>query len=170
MFVQHKKLTYLNVGAEKIAHLHAASSSVQLAFADFSPQQCRAYLLQIAGGDKVLVVVAFYLVDSQRSIFFVPKYGEVEQADAEQIYEEGFSFVESMGFVLTETDFHLLSLSRKQSYWSALPICQRPQERQEKPSQKGEGSGAGSDSSASGDLQKLRDNSLESLGRFLASL
>ena len=72
MFIQHKELKRLQVPAEKITHLHASNSSVQLAFAGYSPQLCQAYLLQISGGSKVLTLVAFYLFDSERSIFFVP--------------------------------------------------------------------------------------------------
>lgn len=169
MFIQHKSLNYLNIAAEKIVHLHAASSSVQLAFAGFPPQLCKAYLLQIAGGKKVLVVVAFYLVDSQRSIFFVPKHGEVPVSDAEQVYEEGYSFVESMGFVLTETDYHLLALNKKQTYWAALPICQRPKTVQDTPEHT-QDIALDTDSTAEIDIQSLNDRSLESLGRFLASL
>ena len=101
MFIQHKQLTSLNVPAGKVAHLHSAASSVQLAFSGYPPQLCSAYLLQISGGNKVLIVVAFYLAESQCSIFFVPKFGELPAEDAEAVYEEGYSFVESMGFVLT---------------------------------------------------------------------
>lgn len=169
MFVQHKKLKYLNIAAEKIVHLHAASSSVQLAFAGFPPQLCKAYLLQIAGGKKFLVVVAFYLMDSQRSIFFVPKHGEVSASDSEQVYEEGYSFVESMGFVLTETDYHLLALNKKQSYWAALPICQRPEEIQEAEDHPKD-TALDTDPTAEIDIQSLNDRSLESLGRLLASM
>ena len=55
MFIQHKQLKSLNVPAEKVSHLHSASSRVQLAFSGYPPQLCQAYLLQITGGDKVLL-------------------------------------------------------------------------------------------------------------------
>ncbi len=126
MFIQHKELKNLQVPAEKITHLHSAASSVQLAFAGYPPQLCRAYLLQISGGSKALIVVAFYLAESSRAIFFVPKYGELPVEDADSVYEEGHDFIESMGFVLNETDFHLLPVGKKVSFWSALPICQAP--------------------------------------------
>ena len=162
MFIQHKQLKSLNVPAGKIIHLHAASSQVQLAFSGYSPQLCQAYLLQISDGNKALIVVAFYLTESQCSIFFVPKFGELPMEDAEAIYEEGYSFVESMGFVLTETDFHLLPEQKKQSYWTALSICQPPQKKQkEKPEV---------ETKADEDMNKLRLRSLKSLGRFFASM
>jgi hypothetical protein len=162
MFIQHKQLKSLNVPAEKIDRIHAASSSVQLAFADYSPQLCQAYIFQISGGGKVLVVVAFYLTDSECSIFFVPKFGELPADDVEEVYEEGFAFVESMGFVLTETDYHLLSPEKKQLFWNGLSICQPAKNQQDERSPES--------LIADEKLKKLKLKSQKSLGRFFASL
>ncbi len=162
MFIQHKQLKSLNVPAAKVVHLHVASSRVQLAFAGYPPQLCQAYLLQISGGNKVLIVVAFYLAESQCSIFFVPKFGELPSEDAEAMYEEGYTFVESMGFVLNETDFHLLSEQKKQSYWAALPICRPPQKQHEAKSE--------INPKIDEEMRRLRLRSLKSLGRFFASM
>jgi hypothetical protein len=169
MFIQHKQLKNLTVAAEKVDHLHASSSRVQLAFAGFPPQLCSAYLLQIKGPTKALIVVAFYLTDSRSSIFFVPKYGEVELSDAEGIYEEGYSFIESMGFILTETDYHLLSAEKKKPYWDVLPICQPPQLSAD-PKQRIDTERAVLSSKDSKEIQALSDRSRDSLGRFLASM
>ncbi|MDX2495119.1 MAG: hypothetical protein QNK27_09185 [Desulfuromusa sp.] len=162
MFIQHKQLKSLNVPAEKVTHLHAASSSVQLAFSGYPPQLCRAYLLKVSGGDKVLIVVAFYLAESQCSIFFVPKFGELPAEESEQVYEEGYSFVESMGFILNETDYHLFPELKKKVYWTALPICQPPRKKEPEKS--------AATAKADEELKKLRSQSLKSLGRFFASM
>lgn len=162
MFIQHKQLQSLNIPAGKVTHLHSASSSVQLAFSGYPPQLCRSYLLQITGGNKVLVVVAFYLAESRSSIFFVPKFGELSAEEAEDVYEEGYSFIESMGFVLTETDYHLLSEEKQQSYWSALPICQPPGKKTVEISPQAK--------EIERKMKRLRSASRKSLGRFLASL
>lgn len=161
MFIQHKQLKSLSVPAEKVTHIQHASSSVQLAFAGYPPQLCQAYLMQIRGGDKVLVVVAFYLEDSRCSIFFVPKFGELPVEDAEAVYEEGYGFVESMGFVLTETDYHLMSAQKKRDYWAQLPICRAPK-----------GSSAEKLAAVKDDteLKQYRQESLKSLGRLFASM
>lgn len=169
MFIQHKQLKRLNVAAEKIAHLHASSSSVQLAFAGYPPQLCSAYLLQITGAKKVLIVVAFYLLESQTSIFFVPKYGEVETVDAVNVYEEGHNFVESMGFILTETDYHLLPDNKKKPYWDVLSICQAPKPV-ETQNQNRSAEDQSLDPVREKELKALSACSLESLGRFLASM
>lgn len=168
MFVQHKQLKSLNVAPEKVARLHAASSSVQLAFSGFAPQLCSAYLLQVTGGDKALIVVAFHLIDSRCSIFFVPKCGEVNSSEADRVYEEGYNFVESMGFVLTETDYHLFPANKKIPYWTSLPICRPPAQKSSSVKE----SGGQADKSAVSDqeVKKAVNAGRASLGRFLASL
>lgn len=163
MFIQHKQLNFLSAPATKVTYLQSSPSAIQLAFSGYPPQPCRAYLLQLGAGGKALVMVAFYLLESHTSIFFVPVKGEVPCTEATTIYEEGNEFVESMGFVLTESDFHLLSPADKQNYWSKIPITQPPEAlviKQEGVilSKKEE------------DLQLLRDKSLASLGRYLASM
>lgn len=161
MFVQHKQLTYLAVPVSKIDHLHMASSSVQLALAGFPPQPCRAYLLQLVGGGRVMVVVAFYLAESARSVFFVPRQGEVAQTAAEPVYEKGYEFVESMGFHLMETDFHLLHPAEKEDYWGKLPISRPPA-----------ASAAAVATKIADELvpESTGERCLASLGRFLASM
>lgn len=168
MFVQQDQLKCMDISAEKVTHLYSASSSVQLAFVGYQPQLCHAYLLQISSGNKVLVVVVFYLKESHCSVFFVPKYGEVLVEDSEQLYEDGCLFVESMGFVLTETDYHLLSLEKRKSYWKSLPICQPSKKNSAIKSDVVEKSAKKISQEA--DLEKLRLRSLKSLGRFLASM
>lgn len=163
MFIQHKQLTFLSAPATRVSSLQSSPSAIQLAFSGFSPQPCRAYLLQLVGGGKALVIVAFYLLESRRNIFFVPEKGEVPLAQVSKMYEDGNEFIESMGFVLMESDFHLLSPVNKQKYWEKLPITQPPEATVNKPDNLVPGKNEE-------DLQLLREKSLASLGRYLASL
>jgi len=169
MFIQHQQLKVLNVPAAKVARLNSSSGDVQMAFPGFPPQMCRAYQVSLTSGSKVLILVAFYLSESQQTIFFIPKIGEVAVEDAERVFEEGFVFAESMGFALGETDFHLLSSEDQQKLWSSLPICQKlavPAASQPGPNvSPGKEGAPGED-----DLEKYRKRSLESLGRFLSSM
>lgn len=162
-FTQYKKLTFLSAPATKVAKLHSSSAAVQLSFSGYSPQPCRAYLLQLSGGGKALVLVAFYLLETGCTIFFVPEKGEVSVDQADRIYEQGFQFAESMGFILTETDFHLLSAPDKQKYWGNLPITQPPQVVTAQPQ-------SGRPHKSDEEYESLREKSLSSLGRYLASM
>lgn len=163
MFVQHKQLKVLNLPASRVARLNSSGCNVQMAFPGYPPQMCAAYLVSLSSNGKVLVLVAFYLSESRQSIFFVPKEGEVAVEDAERMFEEGFVFAETMGFVLNETDFHLLSTEGQKKLWAALPICQVGQVALQ-------GENASTDEKRVDPLEEYRERSLKSLGRFLASL
>lgn len=168
MFIQHRQLKVLNVPAAKVARLNASGCNVQMAFPGYPPQLCAAYLISLTSGSKVLIVVAFFLSESRQAIFFVPKCGEVSVEEAEETFDDGFVFAESMGFVLNETDYHLLSSADQQKLWSSLPICRtsvpatatetiKVTAVQNQPKQQD-------------DLDKYRARSLKSLGRFLSSM
>ena len=169
MFVEHKELKVLNLPASRVARLNSSGCNVQMAFPGFPPQMCAAYLVSISSGSKVLILVAFYLSESRQTIFFVPKAGEVPVEVAEKTFEDGFVFAESMGFVLNETDFHLLSTDDQKKLWASLPICQTgasvtrtpPQQKIEKVEIR---------EAAADPLEEYRERSLKSLGRFLSSL
>jgi len=169
MFIEHKQLKVLSVPAHKVARLNSSGCNVQMAFPGFPPQMCASYLVSLTSGNKVLVVVAFYLSESRQSIFFLPKRGEVPVEEAEKTFEQGFIFAESMGFVLNETDYHLLSAIDQQKLWSSLPICRLESARS---------SSAGADDSGASSvadnitdpLEEYRERSLKSLGRFLSSM
>ena len=164
MFVQHKQLKFLNVPASKISRLNTSAYSIQLALPGYVPQMAAAYLVALAGGAKVLVVVGLHLAESKASVFFVPKQGEVAVEDAERVFEEGFVFAESMGFVLNETDFHLMSSQDQQALWAAMPISRLAGENSASTG------GAAGQPVGRDDLEAYRQRSLESLGRFLSSL
>jgi len=70
-----------------------------------------------------------------------------------------------MGFVLSETDYHLRSATEQQKLWRSLPICQSAQ-----PAQKDQPHVAESVEKSADPLEELRERSLKSLGRFLASM
>jgi len=169
MFVQHKQLKVLNVPAAKVARLNTSSAGVQMAFPGFPPQMATAYLVAVSGGAKVLIVVGFYLAESKQSVFFVPKQGEVSVEEAEKVFDDGFVFAESMGFILSESDFHLLSTEDQQKLWQSMPICKVPGANTVKPTKEKPPVAvvAAKDES---DLEHYRKRSLESLGRFLSSM
>ena len=166
MFVQHQQLKVLTVPATKVARLNTSASTVQLAFNGYPPQVAEAYLVALSGGNKVLILVGFYLTESKTSIFFVPQQGEVPVEEIEPVFEEGFVFAESMGFILSETDYHLLASEDQQRLWQSLPICRAI----------GASSPAQTATESQGDLvagsglEIYRQRSLESLGRFLSSM
>lgn len=171
MFVEHKKLKLTNVPAARVGRLNSSGGNVQMAFPGYPPQMCSSYLVSLSSGNKILVVVAFYLSESRQSIFFVPKRGEVSVAEAEETFADGFVFAETMGFVLSETDYHLLSSEDQQKLWSGLPICQQPETQEAIQPKKTLQPVADQATEISQDpLDSYRERSLKSLGRFLSSM
>jgi len=181
MFVQHPQLKVLNVPASKVVRLNTSGGSAQMVFTGYPSQMCSAYLASINSGSKVLVVVGFYLQESRQSIFFVPKTGEIQVEKAEQTFEEGIIFAETMGFVLSETDYHLLSADDQQKLWSSLPICRieaAPVPKETAKSTSSASSAAQPEKPQRKEtvevtedkLNEYRERSLKSLGRFLSSM
>jgi hypothetical protein len=168
MFIEHKQLKVLNVPSTRVARINSSGGNIQMAFTGYPPQMCSAYLVLLSSGTKVLVVVAFYLSDSDQSIFFVPKNGEVPVEEAEDTFEEGFVFAESMGFVLNETDYHLLSSDDQQKLWASLPISKAPTSSVNEPATEMETADKADDAQET--LDAYRERSLKSLGRFLSSM
>ncbi len=160
MFIEHQQLKSLFVSAGKIRQLYISAGPVQLAFPGQTPQLCSAYLLRLGDKGKMLVVVAFYLTESHRSVFYVPEQGEVSEAVAKKLFAEGILFIESMGFLLSDTDYPLLSPKEQQDYWYRLPISQPPDLF-------GRSYPVGQHAS---DIKALGNTSRSSLGRFLASM
>ena len=169
MFVQHKQLKALNVPVGKISRLRTSGSCVQLAFPGFTPQPASAYLIALSDRNKVMVLVGFFLSEAKQSIFFVPDRGEVSVEEAEEVFDEGFVFAESMGFVLGETDFHLLSVKDQEKLWSTLPIGKLVS-IQTAPENKSATAQVDKKAPGGDELEAYRQRSLKSLGRFLASL
>ena len=160
MFVEHKQLKVLKLPASKVARLNTSGCNVQMAFPGYPPQMCGCYLVSLSSGNKVLVVVGFFLSESRQSIFYVPKVGEVTVEEAEETFEEGIVFAETMGFVLSETDYHMLSTEDQQKLWASLPICQET---------------VATDSAAAASAEERVESAedpleVKSLGRFLSSM
>ena len=71
------------------------------------------------------------------------------------------AFVESMGFVLTETDYHLKALDERKQFLASLPICLPPQQTS---------ADRRSNDLLEKEITDLRQCCMESFGRFLSSL
>ena len=180
MFVQQKKMTYLNLPAKHLRRLYASTVDVQLALPDFPAQMSSAYLVALSSGKNIQVLLGLYLVKSGRSVIFLPQAGEVAADKADTVLQGGLEFAESMGFVLADADIHKLSPDKLEAFWHDLPICTKPaavkpsaQKRAAQPIASGTDKVAGEEANKAADqvpLEERRRLCKESLGRFLASL
>lgn len=132
MFIERKQLKLYSFPAEKVVRLSSSCGDIQMTFPGFPPQRCGAHLVALNRDNKLLIVAGFYLSETCESIFYVPEDGEVESGDIEDAFDEGVQFVESMGFVLNETDYHLLPEANKKKVWASVSICQTEEQKQAK--------------------------------------
>ena len=183
MFVQHKKLTYLNLPYTRLRRLYSSTVDVQVALQDFPAQMASAHLAALTSSKGIQLLLGLYLVDSCRSVFFLPQEGEVASDKAENLFQEGLEFAESIGFVLADADINQLRPDQLDAYWRKLPICRKPVESATADNKAAEGiklplpaeekvpapvKKVAPQPSIS--LEERRKRCKESLGRFLASL
>lgn len=122
MFQWDKSINSMNVPACKVVHLFRSMREVQLALPGISAQQASAYLCQYQSDGGVCTVAVFHLHKSQVLAFYFGEPRIVPEQKTDSMLDQGLNFVESMGFLLTDQDLHLLEDADKEMLWSSLPI------------------------------------------------
>lgn len=128
MFVQQIKLKQLKVPAKRLRRLYSSTVDVQLALSDYPSQMASAYLAALSSGKGIQLLLGLYLAESRCSVFFLPEIGEIAPAKADEVFEEGLEFAESMGFVLADADIRHMRPEQLDNYWRELPLCRKPAE------------------------------------------
>lgn len=122
MFQWDKSINKLDVPAEKVHHLFRSMRDVQLALPGLPAQESSAYLCQYQAPGGVGTTVVFHLHKSGQLAFYVDTPREVPAAKADAILDQTLVFVESMGFLMTDLDIHLLGASDREMLWLSLPL------------------------------------------------
>ncbi len=122
MFQWDKSISSIEVEAGKVLHLFKSMREVQLALPGVSAQESTAYLCQYAYGDGVATVAAFHLHKNNVLAFYASDPLVVPVSKTDSMLDNGLNFVESMGFLLTDQDIHLLDAEDQQMLWESLPL------------------------------------------------
>lgn len=122
MFKWDKSTDSINIPACEVVNLFRSMREVQLALPSVSSQQASAYLCQYKEEGGVKTVAVFHLHKSQVLAFYFsePRLVPVEKIDS--MLDQGLNFVESMGFLMTDQDLHLLDDADQEMLWGSLPI------------------------------------------------
>ena len=122
MFQWDKTINALNIPASKVVHLFRSMREVQLALPGVSSQQASAFLCQYREEAGLGTVAVFHLHKSRVLAFYFsePKFVPEEKMDS--MLDKGLNFVESMGFLLTDQDIHLLDKADQEMLWASLPL------------------------------------------------
>lgn len=122
MFQWDKSFQAINVSADKVVNLFRSMREVQLALPGVPAQQASAYLCQYEDLGGVATVAVFHLHKSGMLAFYPSEPKVVPQQKTDSMLDQGLNFVESMGFLLTDQDIHLLEASDRQMLWESLPL------------------------------------------------
>lgn len=122
MFQWDKTINAINLSTDKIVHLFRSMRELQLALPGLSAQQASAFLCQYQVDGGVATVAIFHLHKSEVLAFYCSDPRIVLEQEADSILGQGLDFVESMGFLMTDQDFHLLDVADQEKLWASLPI------------------------------------------------
>jgi hypothetical protein len=131
MFQWDKSIRTLDVAVGKVVHLFRSMRDVQLALPGLPAQEASAYLCQYQTSQGVGTAAIFDLHKSSQLAFYVNTPREVAPDKAEKMLDQALVFVESMGFLLTDLDIHLLIEPDREMLWASLPLqkgVQRPEQ------------------------------------------
>jgi hypothetical protein len=122
MFQWDKSVKTLEVPVDKVLHLFRSMREVQLALPGLPAQEASAYLCQYHSGPGVGTATVFHLHKSGQLAFYVNSPREVPEGKADSMLDQALTFVESMGFLMTDLDIHLLGAADRELLWSSLPL------------------------------------------------
>lgn len=134
MFQWDKSVNAINVPACKVVHLFRSMREVQLALPGIPAQQAGAYLCQYQLEGGIGTVAAFHLHKSQLLAFYFSDPRAVPEQKIDSMLDQGLNFVESMGFLMTDQDIHLLDAADQEMLWASLPLISGlPKEKDPQP-------------------------------------
>jgi hypothetical protein len=122
MFTWDKSIQSINLPASKVVALFRSMREVQLALPGVSAQQASAYLCQYQTEAGVATVAVFHLHKSRLLAFYVSDPQFVPEQDTDNLLGQGLNLVESMGFLMTDQDLHLLNEADQEMLWASLPL------------------------------------------------
>jgi hypothetical protein len=122
MFQWDKSINAINIPANKVVHLFRSMREVQLALPGIPAQQASAFLCQYQTEGGVGTVSVFHFHKSQVLAFYPSVPLVVPEQKVDSMLDQGLNFVESMGFLLTDQDIHLLEEADQEMLWSSLPL------------------------------------------------
>ena len=122
MFTWDKSIHAINLPASKVVTLFRSMREVQLALPGVSAQQASAYLCQYQAEAGVGTVAVFHLHKSHLLAFYVSDPQFVPEQNVDNLLDQGLNLVESMGFLMTDQDLHLLDDADQEMLWASLPL------------------------------------------------
>ena len=122
MFKWDKSIQAINIPVCKVVHLFRSMRELQLALPGVSSQQASAFICQYQVEGGVGTATVFHLHKSEVLAFYFCDPRIVPEEKTEKVLDQSLNFVESMGFLMTDQDIHLLDVADQELLWASLPI------------------------------------------------
>ena len=132
MFQWDKSINAINISASKVVNLFRSMREVQLALPGVSAQQASAFLCQYQVEAGIATAVVFHLHKSNILAFYFNDPRVVPEKKIDSMLDQGLNFVESMGFLMTDQDIHLLNKADQEMLWGSLPLMAGLRNEQER--------------------------------------
>ena len=115
---------------EEVTEIYYSVNTILVAPAEHSAEPTKAYIISIKYENisAFVVYIYLYLLDSGRGVIYRREEGFVSSQEYEQVIEEAFHFLESMGFILDKIDLGSLSPVEKGEYFQQQNFFPPPQE------------------------------------------
>lgn len=123
MFRWDREIDRLDIAARQVSRLYRSLGDIQVALAGLPSQEATAYVCAFRVDEGFRVIVALYLKESNRTAYYLSGEAPLNKAVVSKVMAEGIRFAESMGFMMGDTDFHLLDPAGKGAFWASMPLC-----------------------------------------------
>jgi len=122
MFVWRKEIDRLDIPANHVLRLYRSLNVIQVALPGLSAQEATVYLGAFKQEKGILIAAIFHFQADRKLVFYLYQDGSVGKKEATRVLEEGIVFAESMGFMLSDMDYQLLSSDEQEALWESLPL------------------------------------------------
>lgn len=123
MLVLVNEMRSLDIAPSRVLRLHRSMQRLEVAIPGYLPQKASAFVCAYIGekgGARVAAVL--HLKETDELVFYLNNDGDAPQSEAGRLLNEGITFVESMGFLTADAEYHLVSAEKKEKLWAGVPL------------------------------------------------
>ena len=153
MFSIDERFRGLPASREQVLSLYQSINSPHLAIPGKPAGPAQAFVLGLRGSGGFAVFIYLYLSEAQDCAVYVPGRRAASQDDYQQDEAEALAFVESMGFMMDNSNWRSLAQATQEELLKTLPVFFRDPKQVPAVQQKVE----------------QKRNAATTLGRFLAA-
>ena len=122
MFSIDERFRGLPASREQVLVLHQSINSPHLAIPSKPAGPAQAFVLGLRGSGGFAVFIYLFLSEAQDCAIYAPSRRGTSAEDYQRDEAEALAFVESMGFMMDNTNFHVLPVDQQDELLKTLPL------------------------------------------------